>query len=165
MGGNGSYRQPKGKGRVEGALQHRPGSGPEGKQTELQGVPWLLSFLTPFFRSYVEQQASWRIWFFERKKLNFIIGQGQGQVQAQPERLSPVCGKFKFSVGIQLFGLNTTSHGKPNLIFIFEVTFTMWSCLHAKKLNTRRESYLNLVQTRLSLKTRLSLYLALTLKK
>ena len=32
-------------------------------------------------------------------------------------RLSPLCSKFKFmlSVGIQLFGLKTTSHGKPDL--------------------------------------------------
>ena len=32
-------------------------------------------------------------------------------------RLSPVCSKFKFmlSVGIQLFGLKTTSHGKSDL--------------------------------------------------
>ena len=32
-------------------------------------------------------------------------------------RLSLVCSKFKFmlSVGIQLFGLKTTPHGKPDL--------------------------------------------------
>ena len=30
-------------------------------------------------------------------------------------RLSQVCSKFKFSVGIQLFGLKTTLHGKPDL--------------------------------------------------
>ena len=30
-------------------------------------------------------------------------------------RLSPVCSNFKFSEAIQLFGLTTTSHGKPDL--------------------------------------------------
>ena len=30
-------------------------------------------------------------------------------------RLSLVCGKFTFSAGIQLFGLKTTSYGKPDL--------------------------------------------------
>ena len=43
-------------------------------------------------------------------------------------RLCLVCSKFKlkFSVGIQLFGLKTTLHGKPDLKkFIFEVRFTM----------------------------------------
>ena len=30
-------------------------------------------------------------------------------------RLSLVCSKFKFSAGIQLFGMKTTSYGKPDL--------------------------------------------------
>ena len=48
----------------------------------------------------------------------FIFGHGQVQVQAQPGfQGQPVSRKFKFKffVGIQLFGLKTTSHGKSDL--------------------------------------------------
>ena len=81
-------------------------------------------------------------------------------------RLSPVCSKFKFkfSAGVQLFGLKTTSHGKLDLKNEFlslglpcEMVFRQKSCILAENLN------LNLLQTGLSLKTRLELYLALIL--
>ena len=83
-------------------------------------------------------------------------------------RLSLVCSKFKFmfSAGIQFFGLKTTSHGKPDLKNWFlrsdlpcEVVFRPKSWIPAENMN------LNLLQTRLSLKTRLDLYLALSLTK
>ena len=78
-------------------------------------------------------------------------------------RLSPVCSKFKFmlSVGIQLFGLKTTSQGKSDHKNAFlrsgfpcEVVFRPKSWILVN---------VNLMQTGLSLKTTLSLYLVLTL--
>ena len=66
-------------------------------------------------------------------------------------RLIPVCSKFKlkFSVGIQLFDLKTTSHGKPDLRNSFlrsdlpcEVVF------QAKKLNTSRDLELGHAQNK-----------------
>ena len=56
--------------------------------------------------------------FLKKKYELFIFGHGQVQVQAQPGfQGQPVCRKFKFKffVGIQLFGLKTTSHGKSDL--------------------------------------------------
>ena len=83
-------------------------------------------------------------------------------------RLSPVCSKFKFvlSTGIQLIDRKTTSHSKSDLkIWIFrsdllsEVVFRPKSWIPVDNTN------LNLLQTGLSLKTRLDLYLALSLSK
>ena len=56
--------------------------------------------------------------FLKKKFEIFIFGHGQVQVQAQPGfQGQPVDSKFKlkFFAGIQLFGLKTTSHGKPDL--------------------------------------------------
>ena len=81
-------------------------------------------------------------------------------------RLSPVCSKFKFmlSAGIQPFGLKTTSHGKPDLKNSFsrsdlpcKVVFRPKSWIPAENVN--------LLQPRLSLKTKLSLYLVQTMTK
>ena len=55
--------------------------------------------------------------FFKNFEILFFC-HGQVQVQAQPGfQLIPVCSKFKFkfSVGIQLFGRKNTSHGKSDL--------------------------------------------------
>ena len=57
-------------------------------------------------------------------------------------RLSPVCSKFrfKFSAGIQLFGLKTTSHGKPDLKNSFlRSDLPCEVVIRQKKLNTHRE--------------------------
>ena len=81
-------------------------------------------------------------------------------------RLSPVCSKFKFmlSTGIQPFGLKTTSHGKPDVMNSFLMSDLPCEVVFRLK-NWILVGNLNLLQTGLSLKTRLSLYLALTLKK
>ena len=53
--------------------------------------------------------------FFEKKNLNFFLGQGQGQVKSSLVfRLCLVLSMVKFSAGNQLFGLKTTSPGKPD---------------------------------------------------
>ena len=79
-------------------------------------------------------------------------------------RLSLGCSKFTFSAGIQLFGLKTTLHGKSDLKNSFlrsdlpcEVVFRPKSWIPMENMN------LNLLQSGLRLKTRLSLYLTLTL--
>ena len=83
-------------------------------------------------------------------------------------RLSPVFSKFRFmfSVGIQLFGLKTTSHGKSDLKnhilkshLPCDMVFRPKSWIPEENLN------LNLLKTGLSLKTRLGLYLAQTLNQ
>ena len=64
---------------------------------------------------HVLKDEGLRFYFFG-KKFEFFL------VMARPRyrltlvfRLNLVYGKFTFSAGIQLFGLKTTSHGKPNL--------------------------------------------------
>ena len=59
-----------------------------------------------------------RIWFFEKNlQIVFFIRVRARYKLSLVFRFRPVCSKFKFmlSVGIQLFGLKTTSHGKPDL--------------------------------------------------
>ena len=67
--------------------------------------------------------------FFEKEFINFSLGQGLGQVQAQPGfQAQPGLQEAQVHIllGIQLFGLKTTSHGKADLKkFIFDVRFTM----------------------------------------
>ena len=183
-------------------------------------------------------EAYWCIWFLKNNFEIFYFVRVRARYKLRLVfRLSTFCSKFKFmlSAGIQLFGLKTTSQGKPDLKkFIFEVRFTLrwhsgwgsgwgwgkgtpciptsprslravnfssWKPLHKVNLNQkpstspgmsphlksdpgneffgsglpcevvfRPKSWipaenLNLLQTRLSLKTRLSLYLALTMTK
>ena len=69
-------------------------------------------------------------------------------------------------MAIQVFGLKSTSHGKCDLKnSYFEVRLTMWKGFQAKNGISMENMNLNLLQTGPSLKTRLSLYLALTLTK
>ena len=96
----------------------------------VQGVSQLLSFL-PFLRHMLTQHAflsrgdralSW-IWFFEKKNFNFYLL--RVRTRYKPSlffRLSLVCSKikFKFFMGIQLFGLKTmVKHGKSDPIKVF----------------------------------------------
>ena len=64
------------------------------------------------------EQAYLRIKFFEKKFKIILLIRVRGRYKSSLVfSLSPICNKFKFklSVGIKLFGLKTTSHGKPNL--------------------------------------------------
>ena len=58
------------------------------------------------------------IWFFEKKFWNFFSVRVRTRYKLSLVfKLSPVSSKFKFmlSARIQLFGLKTNSHGKPDL--------------------------------------------------
>ena len=88
------------------------------------------------------EQGRWWIWFFEKKLWNFFLVRVRTRYKLSLVfRLSPVCSKFKlkFFVGIQLFGLKTTSPGKPDLKNSFlrpdlpcEVVFRPESVMPAK---------------------------------
>ena len=77
-----------------------------------------------------------------------------------------VCSKFMFSVGIQLFGLKSTSYGKSDL-----KNELLWSGLpcevvfRPKSRMPTENMKLTMLKTRQRLKTRIGLYLALTLIK
>ena len=79
---------------------------------------------TPFFGRMLTQQdvlsrgdrAYWCTWFF--KKIFKFLVLVRVRVWYKPSlvfRLSLVLSMYKFSAGIQLFGLKTTSHGKSDL--------------------------------------------------
>ena len=94
-------------------------------RTILQGVSRIVSkVIHPFFRTYFDESGCpFTCWTsngvglnFWKKILNFLL------VMVRPRyrpslvfRLSLVCSKFKFSAGIQLFGMKITSYGKPYL--------------------------------------------------
>ena len=78
------------------------------------------------------EQAMDQVCFFEKI---FIFGHGQVEVQAQPGFQGQlVCSKFKlkFFAGIQLFGLKTTSHGKPGPDQKSKIKSTTMSVHHVK---------------------------------
>ena len=67
---------------------------------------------------YVLKDEGLGFYFFERNvEIFFPVIIRSRYKLSQVFRLSPVCSKFKFKffAGIQLFGLKTTSHGKPDL--------------------------------------------------
>ena len=79
---------------------------------------------TPFLGHMSAQQAVlsrgdralWRIWYFEKKFWHFFWFRVWARYKSSMVfRLSLVLSMVKFSAGIQLFGLKTTSHGKPDL--------------------------------------------------
>ena len=74
--------------------------------------------------------------------------------------------KFMLSTGIQLFGLKTTSQGKSDLkIWIFGLDLSCEVVFRPKNWITAENLNLTMLKTRLSLKTKLGLYLVLTLTR
>ena len=148
------------------------------RRQKLQGVSRLESKVKhPVFWTYVGAAGYPFTWWtgivadliFWKKIWNFLFCLGQGQVQAQAGfQAQPCFQQVQVHVihGYSLFGLKTTTHGKSDIKCEFlrpdlpcEVVFRTKSWIPADNMS------LNLLKTGLSLKTSLSLYLALTLTK